>query len=344
MAIQIKKAAKQQKKLRLAFDGPSGSGKTMSSLRVARGLVGPEGRIIVIDTERSSASLYADDIAGGYDVAELADDFRPRNYVDALEQVVAAGADVVVIDSLSHAWDGAGGALELVDRKQAQGRGGNSFTAWRDVTPEHQALVNAILQCPVHVIVTMRSKTEYILEEDERGKKVPRKVGMAPIQRQGIDYEFDAVLDIDQASHKAIPSKTRARFLDGQVIPLVTEKLGEQFRVWLEGAAVAPPPPPPAAPAAQMPAAPAEVVTPSPTTTQAPPVQSETTAPPQPVAQPLAPQLAGQIKTAKTVDGLMVVAKVISAAVKAGKVSDGEKSQLLALYQARRNDLIARAA
>lgn len=204
-------ANREQLKLRMALDGPSGSGKSLTALRFAFALAGPTGRVAAIDTEHRSLSKYQGDEFDGcrfdFDVAELTY-FSPDNYTRTIQ--AAAGYDVLIIDSLSHAWDGLGGALEQVDNK-----GGNRFTGWKDVTPLHRQMVEAILASPMHVIATMRSKMEYVLEPDHRGKMVPRKVGMAPVQRAGMEYEFDLVCDLD-TTHQLAVSKTRCPAVDGQ--------------------------------------------------------------------------------------------------------------------------------
>jgi hypothetical protein len=209
-------ATRKKLKLRMALDGPSGSGKTYSALRFAFGLTGPKGRIAVIDTEHRSASKYKGVSPDGYpwefQVCEL-EHYAPSGYTQVIKEAGRLGFDVLIIDSLSHAWDGVGGALELVDKKAAQNN--NSFTAWKDVTPMHREMIEAILSCPCHVIATMRSKMEYAIEKDERtGKMVPRKVGMAPVQRQGMEYEFDVVCDLD-VDHILTVSKTRCSEIDG---------------------------------------------------------------------------------------------------------------------------------
>lgn len=225
MAFQ--KATKKQAKGRLALVGPSGSGKTFSALRIASAL---GKRVAVIDSERGSASKYADKFE--FDVCELSS-FSPLEYVKAISDAEAAGYDVLVIDSLSHAWEGKGGALEMVDDAAARSRSANKFTAWRDVTPIHNKLVGAIVSSSCHVIVTMRAKTEYILEEDERGKKVPKKIGMAPIQRAGVEYEFDVVCDLDHEL-RCIVSKSRCSDLTQKVFKPATESdLGAIFAGWL---------------------------------------------------------------------------------------------------------------
>lgn len=228
MAFQ--KATKKQAKGRMAIDGPSGSGKTFTALRVAKALA-PTGKIAVIDTERGSASKYADLFT--FDVCEIADDFHPNHYISALKEAEAAGYEVVIIDSLSHAWEGAGGVLELTDKAAARSKTGNSYTAWRETTPIHNSLINAMLQSRCHLIVTMRSKTEYVLQDDDRGKKVPKKIGMAPVQRAGMEYEFDVVVDMD-LEHRGIVAKTRCYKLKDAVFTEPGENdLGKTFAEWL---------------------------------------------------------------------------------------------------------------
>src|SRR5690606_17908900 len=212
--------------------GPSGSGKTFTALQIAKGLAGPNGRIAVIDTENYSSSLYADEF--DFDVLNL-ETFSPQTYTAAIRAAEQAGYDVLIIDSLSHAWSGKEGALEQVDKAAARSRSGNTFAAWREVTPQHNEMVETIVRANMHVIVTMRAKTEYIVEQVTRnGKTVhePRKIGMAPIQRDGLEYEFDIVADMDH-DHRFIVSKTRASFLAGEVIQRPGPELGRQILEWL---------------------------------------------------------------------------------------------------------------
>jgi hypothetical protein len=222
----FKLATKKQSRLRLGLIGPAGSGKTYSALAIASHL---GKRVAVIDTERGSASLYSD--AFTFDVCEL-ESFEPTRYVDAIQAADRAKYDVIVIDSLSHAWSGKGGALEQVDLVAKRSRSGSSFNAWREVTPMHNALVDAILQARCHVIVTMRSKTEYVLETNDKGKQVPRKVGMAPIQRDGMEYEFTVVGDLD-LDHNLVVTKTRCSKLDGAVVHRPGEQLASTLLEWL---------------------------------------------------------------------------------------------------------------
>lgn len=225
MAFTFKKAVKSQAKARIGLIGPSGSGKTYTALLIGREL---GHRVAVIDTEYGSASKYADEF--DFDTLQL-DDFHPQNYIDGIKAAGSAGYDVVIIDSLSHAWAGSGGALELADRNAAR-YSGNRFAAWRDITPLHNQLIEAMLSSPAHLIATMRSKMDYIQTEDSKGKKVVRKVGMAPIQRDGMEYEFDIVGDMD-IDHNLIISKTRCRALDGVVINKPSADLAKTIKTWL---------------------------------------------------------------------------------------------------------------
>jgi DNA polymerase III delta prime subunit len=234
MAFQ--KATKKAARARVAFIGPSGAGKTFTALRVARGLVGPEGKIALADSERGSASKYAG--LFDFDTQDL-ETFSPKDYIRVIHEAEAAGYDALIIDSLSHAWMGKGGALEMVDAAAKASKSRNSFDAWRSVTPEHNAMVDAIVRARLHIIVTMRVKTEYVVEE-VNGKKTPRKVGLAPVQRDGLEYEFDVVADMDGA--EAVVTKTRCSALAKAVIQEPGEALGKQLRDWLtDGAPEAPP-------------------------------------------------------------------------------------------------------
>lgn len=227
----FKKATKTQSRLRMALMGPAGSGKTYSALTIGQHL---GSKIAVIDTERGSASKYADLFE--FDVLEL-DHHSPQEYIAAIQAAAKEGYDLLIIDSLSHAWSGRGGALELVDSAAARSKSGNSFMAWRDVTPLHNQLVDAILAAPMHIVVTMRTKTEYIQERDERtGKTMPKKIGMAPIQRDGMEYEFDVVGELD-LDNTLVVSKTRCSALRGAVIREPGANLASILHTWLTSGA-----------------------------------------------------------------------------------------------------------
>lgn len=225
------RAERKQAKVRIAFCAPSGAGKTYSSLLVAQGL---GERIAMIETENGSGELYSD--LCEYDVCRITKPFTPKKYITAIHEAERAGYDVIIIDSLTHAWAGQGGLLEEVDKRKGRG---NDFSAWRDITPQHNELVNAMLESSCHVIATMRTKTAYDMVKDQKtGKVKPIKVGLAPVQRDGLEYEFTIVFDIDVDRHMATASKDRTSLFDGQCfVPDI--EVGKAIKRWfLEGADV----------------------------------------------------------------------------------------------------------
>lgn len=224
----FKKAERKRSKLRLALCGPSGSGKTYSALQLAFGM---GGKVALIDTENGSASLYSH--LGEFDVCEIAPPFTVQKYIEAIKGAEQAGYDVLVVDSLTHAWAGQGGLLEEVDKRAASSSSKNSYAAWRDVTPMHNRLVDTILQSNLHMIVTMRSKTAYEMEKGANGKVAPVKKGMAPIQRDGLEYEFTVVLDLDNQKHVAEAGKDRTGLFDGKVF-VPTQETGKELIEWLD--------------------------------------------------------------------------------------------------------------
>lgn len=231
--MEFKQAQRKQAKLRLALASPAGGGKTYSALLIAKGL---GGRIALIDTEHGSGSLYADSPGmPAYEVLELSPPFSPQRYIEAIEAAEKAGFGVLIIDSLSHAWAAEGGVLDMQEAARLSSKSGNSWTAWREVTPKHNQLVEAMLQSPLHIIATMRSRQTYAQEEveGEGGKKkaVIKKLGLAPVQREGMDYEFTVVLDLSQ-EHYATSSKDRTGLFDGQHFK-PSEETGKKIGEWL---------------------------------------------------------------------------------------------------------------
>lgn len=237
------RASKKRGKLRLGLIGPAGAGKSYSALAIATAIAETEGgRVAVVDSEHGSASLYGSGKPFDFDVMELSD-FSPERYTEAIHEAERAGYSVVVLDSLSHAWMGKGGALEMKDNASRR-QGENSYTAWRHVTPLHNGLIDAMLQSRLHVIATMRSKTEFVIEKDEKGKNTVRKVGMAPIQREGMEFEFTLVGDLDQDNVLTI-SKTRcgSAVPPGQTIRKPGRELAQTLLAWLsDGEEAAPAP------------------------------------------------------------------------------------------------------
>ncbi|NKW26805.1 ATP-binding protein [Prescottella equi] len=225
MSIQFTPATKKASKARIALCGPSGSGKTYTGLALATAL---SDRVAVIDTERGSASKYVGLNGWQFDTV-TPDKFSPLSLVETLGVAAGAGYGVALIDSLSHYWMGADGMLEQVDRRA---RNGNNFSGWKEARPDERKMIDALLSFPGHVIVTMRSKTEYVIEENDRGKKAPRKVGTKPEQRDGIEYEFDVIGDLDLDNRLSI-SKTRISSLAGETFLHPGVELARTIADWL---------------------------------------------------------------------------------------------------------------
>lgn len=230
------KATKKAAKLRLALTGPSSSGKTYSMLRVATGIVKAiGGKIAVLDTERKSASLYADMF--DFLVCDIDPPYTCEKYIAALKEAESIGATVTCPDSLSHAWAGEGGLLEKVD--SAQQKGGNKFTAWGPATKQQNALINALLATEAHLICTLRSKQEYALEVGADGKQKVKKVGLGPVQRDGVEYEFSTVLYLDMDNMASVGSagKDRTGLFKGQEPHVLTEDDGRAIVAWINSTA-----------------------------------------------------------------------------------------------------------
>lgn len=211
----FKKASRKRVKLKSAISGPPGSGKTTSALRMARGLVGPNGKIALIDTENGSASLYSDRF--DFDVCEISPPFDHHKFIEAIMQAVDDGYSVIIIDSASHFWEGILDYKDKLDR-----RGGNGYTNWNEAGRQFKGILNAVLQSDAHVICCLRSKIDYVIEPDSKGKSVPRKVGLAPIMRDGVEYEFTTVFDVDLA-HNAATSKDRTGLFTDRIFQITEE-------------------------------------------------------------------------------------------------------------------------
>jgi hypothetical protein len=226
--MKITTAQRKRAKIRLSIQGPSGSGKTFSSLLIAKGLVSDWSKICVIDTENHSADLYSH--LGAYNVLTLGKPFTPEAYIQAIELCETSGMKAIIIDSLSHEWEGEGGILDIHSSMM-----GNSFTNWSKVTPRHNSLVQRILQSSCHVIATLRTKQDYVLS-DKNGKMVPEKVGLKSVTKDGMDYEFTTVFDLD-INHNANCTKDRTGLFTN-VPQKLTEDTGERILNWCEGNSV----------------------------------------------------------------------------------------------------------
>lgn len=225
MTLAFKPATREASYARIALSGPSGAGKTYTALTLAHALA---DKVAVIDTERGSASKYVGLNGWQFDTVQP-DSFAPKSLVELLGAAAGADYGCIVVDSLSHYWMGVDGMLEQADRHAVRG---NTFAGWKEVRPDERRMIDALVSYPGHVIVTMRSKTEYVIEENERGKKTPRKVGMKPEQREGIEYEFDVVGDMDHDNTLTVV-KSRIHTLAKAVVPMPGEDFATQIKDWL---------------------------------------------------------------------------------------------------------------
>jgi predicted helicase len=220
----FQKAKRTGTYIKLAITGPSGSGKTYSALRLATGL-SASGKIAFIDTENESASLYAGDF--DFDVTNVEPEFTIDKLVQPVKYALNHEYDVIIVDSATHFWNG---ILEY--KTKLDKRGGNSFANWGEANKHYDLFLRAILFSKIHVIVCMRSKMDYVLEEDDRGKHIPKKVGLAPVMRDGVEYEFTTVFDLDMNQHAQV-SKDRTQMF-GDKIFQITEQTGKQIIEWLK--------------------------------------------------------------------------------------------------------------
>jgi hypothetical protein len=223
--MQLRKALRSQAKIKMALQGPSGSGKTYSALLLAYGLCQNWEKICVIDTENHSADLYAH--LGDYNVLGISAPFTPERYIEAITEAHNAGMEVIIIDSISQEWEGSGGILDTHGNMP-----GNSFANWAKVTPRHSKFVQTILSVPAHIIATVRTKQDYVLSE-KNGKYIPEKVGLKGITRDGMDYEFTIVFDVDM-SHHSRASKDRTGLFMDKLPQVISERTGQRILHWCQ--------------------------------------------------------------------------------------------------------------
>lgn len=214
--------------MKILLSGPAGSGKTYSSLLLSHGLTSSWEEICVIQTETGSAGLYSH--LGPFNVIDLEPPYHPARFIEAIKLATDAGMKAIIIDSISHEWSGKGGCLDLHEQVTQKMKVPNSFTAWASVTPLHQSFLDAIIQCPVHVVCTARAKTEFIMV-DRNGKQTPQKVGLAPITRDGFDYEMSVHLELDQ-QHQAHCSKDRTGLFMDKNPFVISADTGTKILKW----------------------------------------------------------------------------------------------------------------
>lgn len=221
--MQLQTANRKQAKIKMGIQGVSGGGKTLGALLIAFGITNDWNKIAVIDSENRSSHLYAH--LGQYKVLNLEPPFTPERYVQAIDTCEKAGMEVIILDSISHEWEGKGGILDIHSNMV-----GNSFTNWAKLTPRHNAFVEKMLQCSCHVIATVRSKQDYVLNE-RNGKQIPEKVGLKGVTREGMDYEFTLMLEVD-IKHNAIATKDRTGIFVGKPEFRITMETGKIISNW----------------------------------------------------------------------------------------------------------------
>jgi hypothetical protein len=221
--MQLRKSERKQARIKMALQGPSGSGKTYSALLVAFGLCQDWSKIAVVDTESHSADLYAH--LGAFNVLTLEAPYSPERYIEAIRVCVQQDMSVVIIDSISHEWEGSGGILDV-----HSSMAGNSFANWSKLTPRHNEFVQEILQSPAHIIATIRTKQDYVLS-DKNGRMVPEKVGLKSVTRDGMDYEFTLVFDLD-IKNRATASKDRTGLFMGKPEQRLSTQTGKVILDW----------------------------------------------------------------------------------------------------------------
>jgi len=221
--MNLQQAERKQAKIKLGLQSPSGAGKTYSALILAYGLINDWSKIAVIDTENHSADLYAH--LGNYQVLALEQPFSPERYIEAIDICEKAGIEVCIIDGISALWEGSGGILDIHGAMM-----GNSFTNWSKVTPRFNAFVQHMLQSKCHIIATIRSKQDYVLS-DKNGKLVPEKVGLKGVTREGMDYEFTLVFELD-LKHQATATKDRTGLFMDKPSFIITPETGQIISNW----------------------------------------------------------------------------------------------------------------
>lgn len=218
--MNFRKATRKQAKIKLAIQGPSGAGKTYSALLLAKGLVSDWSKVVIIDTENNSADLYAH--LGDYNVLPLSPPHSPERYSKAIDLCLQNDIQVIILDSISHCWD------YLLDTHAQMT--GNSFTNWSKITPRHKSFIQKILAVDKHIIATMRTKQDYVINQ-KNGKNIPEKIGLKAIQRDGVDYEFTILLELN-STHQATATKDRTNLFHSSSNFTISESTGEQISSW----------------------------------------------------------------------------------------------------------------
>lgn len=222
--MELKKATRKQVKLRMGLSAVSGGGKTYSALLLAHGITNDWSKIAIIDTENGSASLYSH--LGAFNTIDLQAPYTPERYIEAIKTCENAGMDVIIIDSITHEWDGKGGIIDI-----SNSMAGNSFTNWAKLTPRHQAFIDSMLQSKCHIISCVRRKQDYEMSKDSNGKTTVQKAGLKEITREGFEYELTLNFNLE-LNHMATASKDRTGLFMGKPEFIITEETGRKLLDW----------------------------------------------------------------------------------------------------------------
>lgn len=228
--MEFKEAKASDVRMKMALAGKSGAGKTVGALLIAKGLVGGLENVGVLQTEAGRAQCYLH--LGKFKVLDVSAPFSPQKFIQAIEVAEKSGLKCLIIDSISDQWEGTGGILDI--HQQASEVTKNSFTAWKKVTPQHDAVFEKIMTSPIHLIATVRKKVDHVME-NVGGKQVIKKVGTKDIAREGTEYKWIIQLDLDQEGNMAHVSKDNSGLFQGKPPFKITEETGKKIRDWCLG-------------------------------------------------------------------------------------------------------------
>lgn len=227
--MEFKEASRKDVRIKMCLSGQSGSGKSMGAILIGTGLLSDPSTLGAIQTEAGRLQCYLDK-APGLKILEMQPPFTPARYLECIDVAEKSGIKCLIIDSLSDEWAGLGGALDM--QSAAADVTKNSFTAWKKVTPQHEALFNKILSSPIHIICTIKKKTDYVLEPNEKGKQVPKRVGLKDIAREGTEYRWMLQFDLDQEQNIATVVKDNTSLFQGKAPFKISTETGKAIRDW----------------------------------------------------------------------------------------------------------------
>lgn len=235
--MQLQKATRKKVKIKIGLSSVAGGGKTKGALLIAKGLVDDWTKIAVIDSENESAALYSD--MGEFNHLPIQAPYTPEKYIQAIEMCEQAGMECIIVDSITHEWDGAGGCLDIVEELTKRDPKHNSYTQWRFVTPRHQAFIDAMLQSKCHVVTTVRRKQDYEMTKNGDGKVTVTKAGLKEITRDGFEYELTVNIELDQ-NHNASSTKDRTGLFQDKPSFIITEATGKLIKQWCDSGVESP--------------------------------------------------------------------------------------------------------